>query len=111
MSLTVNDLRLIRSIVREEIDPLRLDVTELKGDVAELKKDVAVLKSDVAGLKKDVAVLKTDVGLLKKGQKKIIAEVHFIRESLNATIGHFDHCELDLTKRMLRVETDLGLAN
>ncbi|MGH7195410.1 MAG: hypothetical protein ACREGA_01375 [Candidatus Saccharimonadales bacterium] len=67
----------IRAVIREEVAPLKTDVTELKSDVSTLKTDVAdlktdtsILKTDVAELKSDVSTLKTDVAELKTEQRR-----------------------------------------
>lgn len=54
--LTVNDLKLIRQVVKEEI---AIQMTPLKRDVEQLKKDVSLLRKDVTQLKKDVNIVIT----------------------------------------------------
>ena len=50
---------------RQDIVPLKQDVTVLKQDVAVLKKDMVAVKQDVAVLKKDMVAVKQDVAVLK----------------------------------------------
>ena len=54
----------IRSVVREEIHPI-------KEDIAGMKEDIAGLKTDVANLKEDVSVLKDELGEVKQRVTKI----------------------------------------
>lgn len=60
MSLTTEDVKIIKNLLRDEIRPVRSDVSSLKTDVSELKTDVSSLKSDVSELKTDLSVLKSD---------------------------------------------------
>ncbi len=45
--MTKDDLKQIREIVQEEVDPLKKDVKELKGDVKTLKSDVSAIRKDI----------------------------------------------------------------
>ncbi len=45
--LSDNALLQIRTVVREEISPLKLDISDLKQDVSSLKQDVSTIKQDM----------------------------------------------------------------
>lgn len=64
-------LQAIRQIVKEEVEPIKLDVSGLKTDVSDLKIGQESLKQDVSGLKIGQESLKQDVSALKDGQLKI----------------------------------------
>jgi chromosome segregation ATPase len=79
-------LAAIRTIVQEELKPIKEDVAVLKEDVAVLKEDVAVLKEDVAVLKEDVSVLKQDVKDLKATDLTIDDKLIEMSENLQKQI-------------------------
>jgi len=86
--LTTQDLKQIKTVIQDEINPIK------KG-VGLLQTEVGILRLDVDGLKKDMKVVKKDLSKVKS--------------DLKVTIEFFDN---DLTrnkKRIERVENHLGL--
>jgi len=75
MTLTTNDIAMIRTIVKEETSKdfscLKTSVSYLENDNSTLKTDVNTLKTDVAVLKTDVAVIKEDVSILKEDMSHV----------------------------------------
>ena len=53
--LTPQDLEKIRSIVREEVDPIKTDIKSIKGDITTLKTDVSWMKGRQEGVDKQIS--------------------------------------------------------
>ena len=49
--LTPQDLEKIRSIIKEEVDPLKTEIASIKTEIKSIKDDITSLKIDVAGMK------------------------------------------------------------
>ncbi len=49
--LTPQDLEKIRSIIKEEVDPLKTEIASIKTEIRSMKDDITSLKIDVAGMK------------------------------------------------------------
>lgn len=79
--MTVLDLKQIKFVIQEEINPLKYDLD--------------ILKKDVSGLKQDVKIVKMD---LRK-----------IKNDLDTTIRFFDRDILHDKKRLDRIEANLHL--
>jgi len=52
----------VREAVKEEIEPIKTDITNMKSDISELSGSVANLKSDVSELSGSVAVIEVQHG-------------------------------------------------
>ena len=48
--LTPQDLEKIRSIIKEEVDPLKTEIASIKTEIKSIKDDITSLKIDVAGM-------------------------------------------------------------
>src|SRR5699024_12153491 len=59
-------LMAIRQIVKEEIEPVKTDVSGLKTDMTGVKEDVPSLKIDMPGVKEDLSGLKADTTGIKE---------------------------------------------
>ncbi len=70
--LTLQDLKDIRLIVKEEIEK----------ELTPIKVDIATLKTDIATLKTDVATLKTDVATLKKGAVRLDGRITGVEKQI-----------------------------
>ena len=46
--LTPQDLEKIRSIIKEEVDPLKTEIASMKTEIKSIKDDIKSLKDDVA---------------------------------------------------------------
>lgn len=68
--------------LQEDIVGLRSDSRTMKSDVGSLKSDVGSLKSDVGSLKSDVGLLKSDVGSLKSDVGSLSSEVGSLKEDM-----------------------------
>ena len=66
--LTPQDLEKIRSIIKEEIDPLKTEIASMKIEIASMKIEIASMKDDITSLKVDVAGMK---GILEGADKRI----------------------------------------
>ncbi len=53
--LTPQDLEKIRSIIKEEVDPIKTDIKSVKGDITTLKFDVAWMKGRQEGVDKQIS--------------------------------------------------------
>ena len=53
--LTLQDLEMIRSIIKEEVDPIKTDIKSIKGDITTLKADVAWMKGRQEGVDKQIS--------------------------------------------------------
>ncbi len=53
--LTLQDLKMIRSIIKEEVDPLKTDIKSIKGDITILKTDVSWMKGRQEGVDKQIS--------------------------------------------------------
>lgn len=82
MSLTKEDIDVIRGQIREVVGPLmdekfdkfhresiapiRVDIDFIKHDIKVLKNDVAYIKRDVVALRNEIDLIKVDVSYLKQ---------------------------------------------
>ena len=72
--LTLQDLEVIRSIIKEEI----------KEAVDPLKTEIVFIKTDIKSIKSDIITLKTDVAWIKGSQEGVDKQ---ISQSTNLTYG------------------------
>ena len=64
---------LIRTVVREELAPVKQDIVEMKRDIVvmkqdivEMKRDIVVMKQDIVEMKRDIVVIKQDIVEMKQ---------------------------------------------
>ena len=122
---------LLRSVLKEELEPihkqlnvlsqdvkmLKQDVNVLSQDVKMLKQDVKVLDQDVKMLKQDVKVLKQDVKVLEQDAKelkdvqnqilKVIGQIPAQYESLEQFVGNQERVIEALSYRSLKHESEI----
>ena len=80
----------IREIVKEELKPVKADVSGLKedmsgvkADVSGLKEDMSGVKADVSGLKEDMSGVKADVSGLKEDMSGVKKDVSGLKEDMD----------------------------
>lgn len=86
--LTEDDVKIIRKLVQESVEPLRQDIQEIKKDVAELKNDITGLKKEVAELKNDMTGLKKEVATLKDDVRSIRNFIKIESTGIEHEIGY-----------------------
>ena len=114
--------QVLRSVLKEELNPIneRLsviekDVVELKQDITGLKQDTATMKNNIAGLKQDVAglkqetkELKIDIAQIKLNQEKYHKDsVETLGEYTDRITEHFDDHTDALNKRVFDLEAGM----
>ena len=90
----------IREIVREELKPVKTDLSGLKEDVSGLKADVSGLKEDMSGVKADLSGLKEDMSGVKtdvSGLKEDMDYMKITLEEQGQILGALEH-KLDVVK-------------
>lgn len=93
--------QVLRSVLKEELNPIneRLSVIE---------KDVVELKQDVAGLKQETKELKIDIAQIKLNQEKYHKDsVETLGEYTDRITEHFDDHTDALNKRVFDLEAGM----
>lgn len=114
MSLTTDDLKAIRKVIREEVTTevkdssntletqIRLSKMEVKSSIRELDdrmKNVEIRMDNVA---ESVAASGNDIKVLKK-------DVNFIKKTTNIIAKNYDEGDVALHRRLTKVEKHLNL--
>jgi uncharacterized protein YoxC len=95
--LTENDLQAIKTLIKDEVDPLRDGMDGVKSDVGGLKKDMNDLREDVGVLKKDMKVQKRQLN-------RVANDVHYISRKFDEEIVH-------TRRRVVGIEKHLRLGS
>ena len=116
MALTKGDLQAIKKVVKDEIKPVKSDVSTLKKGQAQLQADFATLKKGQVNLEKGQANLQTDVATLKKGQVNLEKGQTNLKKGQKRIEKKFDNLfnRLDkdhtgMARRVIRIENHLGI--
>jgi len=96
-------LMAIRQIVKEEIEPVKTDVSGLKTDMTSVKADVSGLKTDMTGVKEDLSIVKSTLKehgqLIRALEHKvdvIKAKQESMKHDVNMLVGNFKTMEMAL---------------
>ena len=60
-------------------------------------------------MEKDISSLKTDVGTLKKDVKSIKKNMRYVKKTINVLVPFFNKEDVQLQKRVRRIEDHLGI--
>ena len=88
MTLTKSDLLEISKIVKNEVDPLKTDLSGVKSDLSDVKTDLSGVKTELQDVKQSV--------------KKI-------EKNVETMLGFLDEQDVKLHKRVSKIEKHLNL--
>lgn len=74
--LSDNALLQIRTVIRDEISPLKLDISDLKQDVSTLKQDVKTVRLVLGNQSIMLGEIRADVRSLKNSSRSQSREIH-----------------------------------
>ena len=100
--------QMLRSVLKEELNPINRRLSTIEKDIAGLKQDVSVLKQDTAQLKIETAEIKLNQEKYNKDMietmgnytDKLIQEYTFHTEALNKRVFR-NESELEYFRRKL----------
>jgi chromosome segregation ATPase len=95
MTLTKSDLLEISKIVKNEVDPLKTDLSGVKTELSGVKTELSDVKSDLSGVK-------TELQDVKQSVKKI-------EKNVETMLGFLDEQDVKLHKRVSKIEKHLNL--
>ena len=77
--LTPQDLKEIRSIVKEEIEK---ELTPIKADIVSMKADIMSMKADIMSMKADIMSMKADIVSMKEGFARLDARLTGVEKQI-----------------------------
>lgn len=82
-----------------------------KSDLSQIQKIVhSEITVELEPVKKDVSSLKEDVGVLKKDVKTLRKDMRYVKKTIKVMVPFFNEEDVQLQKRIRRIEEHLALS-
>jgi len=109
MTLTKSDLLEISKIVKNEVDPLKTDLSGVKTELSGIKTELSDVKSDLSGVKTELSDVKSDLSGVKTELQDVKQSVKKIEKNVETMLGFLDEQDVKLHKRVSKIEKHLNL--